>query len=202
MSLTITPDTDTPTPFDDDPDIVEDNRRSVDIAFNTIEALIAAGALMPEVTDEDSRKAHEIMATGKALNVSRASPGTVIKLEAMLTEYDHEFLNATKRFENYITNKILLETGDEDPKVRLKALELLGKRRGVNLFSDQLEVTIKSKPSEEIEERLNRVLGQYLDKQADIEDVEELDLLSIDLDKEFGLNVDTPRTDPSEPEAT
>ena len=202
MSLTITPDTDTPTPFDDDPDIVEDNRRSVDIAFNTIEALIAAGALMPEVTDEDSRKAHEIMATGKALNVSRASPGTVIKLEAMLTEYDHEFLNATKRFENYITNKILLETGDEDPKVRLKALELLGKRRGVNLFSDQLEVTIKSKPSEEIEERLNRVLGQYLDKQEDIEDVEELDLLSIDLDKEFGLNVDTPRTDPSEPEVT
>ena len=202
MSLTITPDTDTPTPFDDDPDIVEDNRRSVDIAFNTIEALIAAGALMPEVTDEDSRKAHEIIATGKALNVSRASPGTVIKLEAMLTEYDHEFLNATKRFENYITNKILLETGDEDPKVRLKALELLGKRRGVNLFSDQLEVTIKSKPSEEIEERLNRVLGQYLDKQEDIEDVEELDLLSIDLDKEFGLNVDTPRTDPSEPEVT
>ena len=202
MSLTITPDTNTPTPFDDDPDIVEDNRRSVNIAFNTIESLIAAGALMPEVTDEDSRKAHEIMATGKALNVSRASPGTVIKLEAMLTEYDHEFLNATKRFENYITNKILLETGDEDPKVRLKALELLGKRRGVNLFSDQLEVTIKSKPSEEIEERLNRVLGQYLDKQADIEDVEELDLLSIDLDKEFGLNVDTPRTDPSEPEVT
>lgn len=202
MSLTITPDTDTPTPFDDDPDIVEDNRRSVDIAFNTIEALIAAGALMPEVTDEDSRKAHEIIATGKALNVSRASPGTVIKLEAMLTEYDHEFLNAAKRFETYVTNKILVETIDGDPRIRLKALELLGKRRGVNLFSDQLEVTIKSKPSEEIEERLNRVLGQYLDKQADIEDVEELDLLSIDLDKEFGLNVDTPRTDPSEPEVT
>ena len=202
MSLTITPDTDTPTPFDDDPDIVEDNRRSVDIAFNTIEALIAAGALMPEVTDEDSRKAHEIMATGKALNVSRASPGTVIKLEAMLTEYDHEFLNAAKRFETYVTNKILVETIDGDPRIRLKALELLGKRRGVNLFSDQLEVTIKSKPSEEIEERLNRVLGQYLDKQEDIEDVEELDLLSIDLDKEFGLNVDTPRTDPSEPEVT
>jgi hypothetical protein len=202
MSLTITPDTDTPTPFDDDPDIVEDNRRSVDIAFNTIEALIAAGALMPEVTDEDSRKAHEIIATGKALNVSRASPGTVIKLEAMLTEYDHEFLNAAKRFETYVTNKILVETIDGDPRIRLKALELLGKRRGVNLFSDQLEVTIKSKPSEEIEERLNRVLGQYLDKQEDIEDVEELDLLSIDLDKEFGLNVDTPRTDPSEPEVT
>lgn len=202
MSLTITPDTDTPTPFDDDPDIVEDNRRSVNIAFNTIDALIAAGALMPEVTDEDSRKAHEIIATGKALNISRASPGTVIKLEAMLTEYDHEFLNAAKRFETYVTNKILVETIDEDPRIRLKALELLGKRRGVNLFSDQLEVTIKSKPSEEIEERLNRVLGQYLDKQEDIEDVEELDLLSIDLDKEFGLNVDTPRTDPSEPEVT
>lgn len=202
MSLTITPDTNTPPPFDDDPDIVEDNRRSVNIAFNTIEALIAAGALMPEVTDEDSRKAHEIMATGKALNMSRASPGTVIKLEAMLTEYDHEFLNAAKRFETYVTNKILVETIDGDPRIRLKALELLGKRRGVNLFSDQLEVTIKSKPSEEIEERLNRVLGQYLDKQEDIEDVEELDLLSIDLDKEFGLNADTPRTDPSEPEVT
>ena len=202
MSLTITPDTDTPTPFDDDPDIVEDNRRSVDIAFNTIEALIAAVALIPEFTDDDIRKAHEIIATVKALNVSRASPGTVIKLEAMLTEYDHEFLNAAKRFETYVTNKILVETIDGDPRIRLKALELLGKRRGVNLFSDQLEVTIKSKPSEEIEERLNRVLGQYLYKQEDIEDVEELDLLSIDLDKEFGLNVDTPRTDPSEPEVT
>ena len=162
MSLTITPDTDTPTPFDDDPDIVEDNRRSVDIAFNTIEALIAAGALMPEVTDEDSRKAHEIMATGKALNVSRASPGTVIKLEAMLTEYDHEFLNATKRFENYITNKILLETGDEDPKVRLKALELLGKVSDVGLFTEKQEITVTHQTTGDLRARLRQKLEKLV----------------------------------------
>jgi hypothetical protein len=90
---------------------------------------------------------------------------------------------------------LLEETENEDPKVRLKALELLGKRKGVQLFTDQLEVTVKQKPMEEIEKELGSLLERYMGpvEQAvknDIQDVEVsevIDLENIDLDAELGL---------------
>ena len=47
---------------------------------------------------------------------------------------------------------------------------MLGKRRGVNLFSEQHDVTIRQKPTEDIENRLNQILGRYV---TDVETVEE-----------------------------
>ena len=153
-----------------------------------------AGAEVPLAT-ENSTQAHEIMAQGKNFNVAKTAPGTILKLEALLNAYDHEFLDATRRFTNYITGRLLEETEDEDPKVRLKALELLGKRRGINLFSDQMEVTIKQKPSEEIEARLNKILERYIGdaipvEAKEVQEPEEKSPLDIDLDAELGLKDD------------
>ncbi len=85
----------------------------------------------------------------------------------MLSHYDHEFLGANRRIANYVTNRLLEETEDEDPKVRLKALELLGKRKGVNLFSEQMEITVKQKPTEDLETELTSLLEKYMG-QADV----------------------------------
>lgn len=60
----------------------------------------------------------------------------------------------------------------------MRALELLGKRKGVQLFTDQIEITIKQKPIDEIEKELGSLLERYMGpvEQAvkdDVEDVEE-----------------------------
>jgi hypothetical protein len=169
MPLTITPDVGIPLPFDVTPEEVKDFRKKAKAAFNTIKSLLDAGAQMPELDEGTSTQAHELMAREK-LPVAKTPPGVIIKLEALLTHYDHEFLNANDRLANYVTNRLLEETENEDARFRLKALELLGKRRGVNLFSEQHDVTIRQKPTEDIENRLNQILGRYV---TDVETVEE-----------------------------
>ena len=113
----------------------------------------------------------------------------------MLTEYDHEFLEANRRITNLVTNKLLEEVENPDPKIRMRALEMLGKRKGVNLFSEQVEITIKQKPVNEIESELTRLLQKYVGDAIPVEAKEvpqdkksdTIDLLDIDLDKELGL---------------
>lgn len=161
MPLVITPEVGIPLPLDVTPEEAEQFRERAKAACRTIQELIDAGAEV-NITEEDSRTAHQLFANNTPVNVSRASAGTVLKLEALLTEFDHEFLNANKRITNYVTNRLLEESIDEDPRIRIKALELLGKRRGVNLFSDKIEVTIKDKPTVELESELTLLLEKYM----------------------------------------
>lgn len=161
MPLVITPEVGIPLPLDVTPEEAEQFRERAKAACRTIQELINAGAEV-EITTEDSRHAHDIFASNAPLRVARTPPGAILKLEALLNEFDHEFLGANRRITNYVTNRLLEESMDEDPKVRLKALELLGKRKGVNLFSDQVEVTIKQKATSEIETELTTLLEKYM----------------------------------------
>ena len=161
MPLVITPEVGIPLPFDVTPEEVEQFRERAAAACATIKELMGAGGEV-ELTDEDSTAAHQIFAHQAPLKIGRTPPGAILKLEAMLSHYDHEFLGANRRIANYVTNRLLEETEDEDPKVRLKALELLGKRKGVNLFSEQMEITVKQKPTEDLETELTTLLEKYM----------------------------------------
>lgn len=187
MPLIITPEVGIPLPFDVTPEEAEGFRERAKAACESIKELMQAGAEI-NTDEEDSVKAHQIIATEKFIPAI-TPPGTILKLEALLTHYDHEFLEANRKIQNLVTNKLLEETENEDPKIRMKALELLGKRKGVNLFSDQLEVTVKQKPVEELESELERLLGKYMGPvvEAKPELENEDPLANIDLDKELGL---------------
>ena len=161
MPLVITPEIGIPIPLDVTPEEAEQFRERARAACRTIQELINAGAEV-EVTEEDARAAHQLFANNTPIKVGKTTPGAILKLEALLNEFDHEFLGANRRITNYVTNRLLEESMDEDPRVRLKALELLGKRKGVNLFSDQLEVTVKEKPTNELESELTLLLEKYM----------------------------------------
>lgn len=177
MPIVITPEVGIPLPFDVTPQEAEGFRERAKAACATILELIQNGADV-KADEEDSAKAHQIIATEKFVP-AKTPPGTILKLEALLDHYDHEFLEVNRRIQNLVTNKLIEETENEDPKIRMRALELLGKRKGVQLFTDQVEVTIKQKPVEEIEKELGSLLERYMGpvEQAvkdDIEDVEEI----------------------------
>lgn len=187
MPIVVTPELGIPLPFDVTPEEVEGFRERAKAACETLKELLDAGAEV-DVKEEDSTEAHQIIATEKFVPAV-TPPGAILKLEALLTHYDHEFLEANRRIQNLVTNKLLEETENEDAKIRLKALELLGKRKGVNLFSDQVEVTVKQKPVEEIEKELERLLGKYMGPVVPVEpEIPKDPLLEIDLDKELGMH--------------
>jgi hypothetical protein len=176
MPIVVTPEVGIPLPFDVTPEEAEGFRERAKAACETILELIQNGAEV-KVEDEDSTRAH-VIATTEKFTPAKTPPGTILKLEALLDHYDHEFLEANRKIQNLVTNKLIEETENEDPKIRIRALELLGKRKGVQLFTDQVEVTIKQKPIEEIEKELGSLLERYMGPvekavKDDIEDVEE-----------------------------
>lgn len=189
MPLVITPEVGIPLPFDVTPEEVVEFRDRAKAACKTILELVEAGAEVPEPTEEDSFQAHALFAAEKPIKVSKTPPPIILKLEALLTSYDHEFLDAQRRIANFVTNRLIEETENEDAGKRLKALELLGKK--VGMFSDRLEVTVKQKPVEEIEAELSRLLEKYAGEAIPVEAVEvsnePLSPSEIDLDAELGL---------------
>jgi hypothetical protein len=68
--------------------------------------------------------------------------------------------------------KIVKETDHPDAKVRLKALELLGKVTEVALFTDRVTIKNEEISDEELDARIKEKLGRYMGV-VDIVDVEE-----------------------------
>jgi hypothetical protein len=137
MPIVATPEVGIPLPFDTTPEELNDFRDKAHALFETVQELIAQGAEV-EITDEDKRQSHAIFSSQKIPPAKQLTPGTIINLEAILNEWDHEVLDVHRRLRNYVTNKMIMESVDPDPRQRMKALENLGKVAGVGLFQTGL----------------------------------------------------------------
>lgn len=116
-------------------------------------------------------------ATQETLNktlaqVYKYSRPAVKRLDRVLSELDEEIVNVAIRLRAYTTNKLIEESENPDPKVRIKALELLGKVKDVGLFSERVEITHKTKSDEELEAEIRQRLEVYMGN-ADVVDAEE-----------------------------
>jgi len=59
-----------------------------------------------------------------------------------------------------------METQHPDAKIRIKSLELLGKISDVGLFTDKTEITMRHKPTEELEQLLRERLTRVIEGEA------------------------------------
>jgi len=194
MPIIATPEVGIPFPFDTTPEEIESFREKAHAYFQTLQVLAEQG-LKIEITQADKSASHQIMANEKMPVAKELTSGTILNLEAILTEWDQEVLDVSRRLRNYITNKLISETVDPDPRVRLKSLELLGKTAGVGLFAERLDVTVTHRTVEDIEEELRKTLALYGGGQVIDVKVKERPkaVADIDLDEELG-RVDGPST--------
>lgn len=169
MPIVIEPESGIPFPFDTTPEEIEQFRDRAKAAVETIKEIVALGGEV-EITEEDRVKARGVAASNAPLKISEKNAGSLVHLEAILSEYDRDLLNASSRLRSYVTNKLLLETIDEDARIRLKALELLGKVGSVGLFTERVEVDMKVRSVEQVDAELSTILEKYL---GDVETVEE-----------------------------
>ena len=113
-------------------------------------------------------------------------PAAVRQTVAMLTAYDWEFVQQAKELRGMAVKKIVDETDHPDARIRLKALELLGKVTEVGLFTERVEVKKAELPDHELDERIREKLKQLQatveaeatereERNADAEDVEVLE---------------------------
>lgn len=91
------------------------------------------------------------------------TPEAVRRVCGMLTEYDWEFVEKAKEMRSYAVSKIMEETIHPDARIRLRALELLGRVTEVALFTDRVEIKKTELADHEldakIKEKLNRFMG-------------------------------------------
>jgi hypothetical protein len=187
MPIVVTPELGIPLPFDTTKEEIEDFRKKAHALFETVQELIKQGATV-EVTDQDKAESHQIAANGELPPVKTITPGTIINLEAILAEWDHEVLDAGRRLRNYVTNKLIMDSNDQDPRVRIKVLELLGKLSNVGLFSDKVEVNVVNRSIDSIEQELAKTLELYMGKADEVEIEKEapLSIGDINLDDVLG----------------
>ncbi|MGL4265391.1 MAG: hypothetical protein ACRCTX_27535 [Afipia sp.] len=118
----------------------------------------------------------------KAALVQLKTPEAVRHLTGMLSAYDWEFIEMAKELRGYTVAKLVEETTHNDPKIRLKALGLLGKVTEVGLFTEKIEIKKESLSDHELDQRiadkLNRFMG-VIDAMEVYKDAEVLDTAGI-----------------------
>lgn len=142
--------------------------------FNTAEFLEAFGIdTTPTEVDKVAARAafHSSVSavTPESGNAVPANTGAITTpaaakyLKSILSEYDHVVVNSAVQIRTYVTNKLIEETANPDPKIRIRALELLGKVGDVGLFVERSEVTVKHKTTVELEASIKERVAKLLE---------------------------------------
>ncbi len=142
--------------------------------FESLETRVAAamaalvdvdGLPDPTQIDEESKhNARDIFLGHKlASDEDLSSPPTVVYLQSLLNEYDKTVVKSASQIRTYVTNKLIAETANPDPRIRMKSLELLGKISDVGLFTDKTEITMRHRPTEELEQLLRERLTKVIE---------------------------------------
>jgi hypothetical protein len=80
----------------------------------------------------------------------------------MLTAYDWAFVEQAKELRGYAVAQILKEVEHPDARVRLKALDMLGKVTEVALFTERVEVKKTEMSDVELEARIKDKLNRFM----------------------------------------
>lgn len=106
-------------------------------------------------------------------------PEEVRSSVAMLSQYQWKFVQQAEELRSMAVSKIVKETDHPDARIRLKALDMLGKVTEVALFTERVEVKKAELSDAELEARIREKLGKYMGKahviDAQVKEIEEDD---------------------------
>ena len=153
---------------------IEPNREDKDVAAS----LTLQYAQDPENTSKQvtSKKA------------AKLTPASLILTDSILQEFGHSVAESSAQIRYLVTNKLLLESENPDAKIRIRALELLGKISDVGLFAEKSEVTITHQSTDDLRAKLRQKLEKLVNPPSDIAEAVIIDGDIIDVDVELGLS--------------
>ena len=93
----------------------------------------------------------------------------------MVTAYQWKFVEQAEELRSMAVANIVKEVQHPDARIRLKALELLGKVTEVALFTDRVAIKNEDVTDEELDARIKEKLGRYMGA-VDVVDVEEIEV--------------------------
>jgi len=179
--IEIQPSADKPLPVDLSDEQPKTHADSVSVAVNTVDLIEELGGSL----DFDAKDFHAAVSLTKGDKKPKV-PTTIQKtgmakvLAVAVKECDFQVFADVQQARNFVTNKLVAMADCGDPKLELKALELLGKHSDIGLFTERSEITVHHTSSSSLEasikERVKRLMN------AEVTDVIPFD----DLDAHLG----------------
>ena len=138
---------------------------------------------------QDPEKTSQKVTTRRA---AKLTPASIKMASAIIEEFNHSVVESSKQLRNLVTNKLIMESENPDPRVRMRALELLGKISDVGLFTEKSEVTITHQTTDDIKEKLRGKLAKLVNPPEEVipDAVLIMDESEDDLNEEFGFDDD------------
>lgn len=174
----------------------DDLKEYTEAAANTVKELSEHG-LEIEPTKEDKDVAAKLTQayakdsekTSKKVTLRKAAtltPASLVLTNSILTEFGQLVAENAAQIRHMVTNKLILETDNPDPRVRIRALELLGKISDVGLFAEKSEVTVTHQSTEDLRLKLRSKLAKLVNPED--EDAVIIDSEVIDVAEELGVD--------------
>lgn len=145
----------------------------LDAKFKTVSLLDELG-VKPDhlVATEAERSAAQTafltLTTGQDLDAQKLAvqtlnaPQAVKHLVGMLTAYDWQFVEQAQELRGYTVAKIVEETKHPDARIRLRALEMLGKVTEIALFTERVEIKRTEMSDAELDAKIKEKLGRVI----------------------------------------
>jgi len=179
--IPVEPTADHPVPFDMTDEEPKTHKDAVSLAANTVDLIEELGGNI-DFNNEDLAKAQKLITgTDKPNKPKHVTSSSEAKAaHALIKKFDFTAFQDALQARNFITNKLITLADCGDPKLELKALELLGKHSDIGLFTERSEITITHTTSEALENSIKERIKRLLN--SDVVDVAPID----DLDAQLG----------------
>jgi hypothetical protein len=179
--IPVEPTAEYPIPFDLTDEQPKTHSDGVAVAVNTIDMLEQLGGSI-DFDDKDLHKAKALITGEQKPNTPKfvSSSAEAKAAHSLIKRFDYNAFSDTLQARNFITNKLITLADCGDPKLELKALELLGKHSDIGLFTERSEVTVHHTTSTALENSIKDRIKRLLN--SDVTDVTPLD----DLDAQLG----------------
>lgn len=170
--------------------------KTLEAAAGTARLLQAAGLDIP-FGDEDlddaagtarqaARNPSQLQTPAAIKTIPKKTPAALLLTEKILKDYGHQIVQEAAQVRHMVVNKLIQETENPDARIRVKALELLGKVSDVGLFTEKQEITITHQTSDDLRVRLRKKLERLIDvtPQEGVEDAEVVEGVVYDQEEE------------------
>ena len=170
MQIPIEPNLDKEIPVQAQPQVGDTLEQRAKIAANTALTLRELG-LDDDPTPEEQEAAKKMFenmqpAEGKRTKPQQeekkalATPGIAMALSGYINHYEKQIVADKVQVRTIVVNRLMEISQDDDNKVALKALELLGKAS--DLFTDRSEITITHQTSDELKAAIKERITQLM----------------------------------------
>ena len=146
----------------------------LDITLTELDKDIAA--VLVESFARDTETASKSVTNSRTATLT---PACLIQTHQILSDFGSRVAHHSEQIRHMVTNKLINESENPDARIRLRALELLGKISDVGLFSDKKEITVTHRSPIEIRaklrEKLDKLQIEAMVEEAEYEEVSELE---------------------------